>query len=698
MPFRSIIWRAGQSLLALCVLGATLAGFAAPVSAAGPAPLGTGNFNVVAPEGFGNRNNSWTWAMQWWPKMNKLYVGTNKSFGCASALSLAALNLGTYPPNSPYMVCNANPSLLDLAAEIWAWDPTTSIWTKVFESPNNIPNPDPSYPGTFLPPDIGFRTATEFINPYEAGSDSGGTDTMCFGGVTAEALGFGSVPPPRILCTTDGLNFNPIPQGTGTFMGTLPQASMRGLTFWNNQLWVVNGTFQGNGPIIASLPGQDPLGGNNSWTYAVQTGGTAPTYYDIKPYNGYLYTCEDIGSTGYAVAKTTATGSPPYTWSTVMGNGGYLPNPSSYCLSMSVFNSRLYVGTAGPAEQIRINADDTWDLVMGTPRQTPTGQWLYPLTGFSEGFDNNFNLHVYRMASHNGQLYSGTYDSSVRQLPSSNTQLVAQISPGMGADLYQTADGWYVRAMTLTGFGDGWDYAIRNFQDTPFGLFVGTLNEFYGLDIYRGLESASPAPIVPPTRLMGETSNGQSVLTWDPVANATQYLIYSTPMTSISSNGTATTVFPSAVWSQVGATADTVFADQPPPSGSLGFEYYVVAVDGYGNQSDASNLIQMPEVTPAMTFSTALSYVQNLQQRGVFAGASQSTTAYNDVQLAQQLAVTGNDAAAMDTLKALDQQATSGALINAAIWPDGTDLDVVIGKLMRRLKLVESGFIAPSSL
>ena len=79
---------------------------------------------------------------------------------------------------------------------------------------------------------------------------------------------------------------------------------------------------------------------------------------------------------------------------------------------MHVYNGQLYVGTASPAEIYRINPDDTWDLVVGTPRQLPSGQWKYPLSGIDEGFNNQFNDHIYRMEDDTGTLYAGTYDSS----------------------------------------------------------------------------------------------------------------------------------------------------------------------------------------------------------------------------------------------------------------------------------------------
>ena len=51
---------------------------------------------------------------------------------------------------------------------------------------------------------------------------------------------------------------------------------------------------------------------------------------------------------------------------------------------------------------------------MGDPRQLPDGTWKYPLSGLGEGFNNQFNGHIWRMGQHNGQLFLGTYDNSIR--------------------------------------------------------------------------------------------------------------------------------------------------------------------------------------------------------------------------------------------------------------------------------------------
>src|SRR5690606_25943020 len=109
----------------------------------------------------------------------------------------------------------------------------------------------------------------------------------------------------------------------------------------------------------------------------------------------------------------------PYNYETVVEAGGYLPDlPTIEVLGMQVFQGRLYVGTngvlippllMGPAELIRINPDNSWELVVGDGRETPRG-WMYPVSGFTAGFGNFYNAHVWRMAEFENRLFVGTFD------------------------------------------------------------------------------------------------------------------------------------------------------------------------------------------------------------------------------------------------------------------------------------------------
>ena len=161
------------------------------------------------------------------------------------------------------------------------------------------------------------------------------------------------------------------------------------------------------------------------------------TFFEIETYNGFLWAGTGVqphnDPTPFSLLKTDATGD-PYTFTTVIPPGAYKTSkPSPAVISLQVFAScplqpcanpvnRLYVGT--DRELLRVNPDDTWDLVVGSARKTPDGRQLRPLSGFDFGFDNFFNIHMWRMGVYPlapgtvPWLYVGTHDQSATSAPS----------------------------------------------------------------------------------------------------------------------------------------------------------------------------------------------------------------------------------------------------------------------------------------
>jgi hypothetical protein len=134
----------------------------------------------------------------------------------------------------------------------------------------------------------------------------------------------------------------------------------------------------------------------------------------------------------------------------------------------------------GGAELFRVNADNTWDVVVGAARTTPDKPTL---SGIGPGFNWPLNQHLWRMEVYNDRLYVGTYDVSteLRNAPG----ISAALAPYLGFDLWQTSDGIHFNPADITGFGDRFDYGVRALLATPAGLFLGSANPFYGLRVYR---------------------------------------------------------------------------------------------------------------------------------------------------------------------------------------------------------------------
>ncbi|MFQ5737877.1 MAG: hypothetical protein ACE5JX_02610 [Acidobacteriota bacterium] len=459
--------RVGAPLLALS-LGVVTGGLWESVKAAEL------KFHEIAPQGFGDRQNTKAWSMIYWK--GNLYVGTARAHMCVEFAGLAmtggpSIGPFVYPPIDPDYECTESPQDLPLQAEIWRYTPIVRVWKRVFQSPNDVEIPD--FPGKFTSRDAGFRNLAAFTDP-------GGQQVLYAGGVTSEVINPG-LPPPRILRSPDGENWTAVPQDPGTVLGDLGrgQANFRAMAVYKNRLFVVNASARGGGSLMEAA---NPAGGNDEFQFVSPEG---MVIYEMAVYNDYLYVGTLDARGGYGIEKTDATGQPPYTFTNVVEKGAYLDRPSNTVVSMHVFKEALFAGTDKPAELIRVNPDDSWDLIVGTPRDTPDGH-KEPLSGFDKGFDDPFNQHIWRMQGHEGKLYVGTNDARGFWKAYKFAQPFLHL---MGYDLYDSFDGENYVMLTRTGFKDQLDIGIRVFASTPVGLFFGTSNPFFGLRIYQSNKS-----------------------------------------------------------------------------------------------------------------------------------------------------------------------------------------------------------------
>lgn len=468
--------------------------------------LSAEDFHVWSPQGFGDRQNAWAWSMLWWK--DHLYVGLSRSIMC---VNFRMFNIGfpfiPYPPKDPDLECAEDPNDLDLAAEIWRWDPAEDLWERVYRSPTDIP-----IPGTdkYAARDIGYRGFHLFVEPD-------GTEAMYASGVSARPVQHGEPRPPgaRLLRSVDGVHFEPVPQDPGTYLGDLENASFRGMASYKKRLFILAGTYTGPGIILESA---NPSAGNDAFRKITPSG---IRVMELHPYNGSLFLgLRNTAGSGYSVVRTDAEGEPPYDLVTVVPPGaGIKTFPSTDILSMVEFKGALYCGANGigndlgtpeiggddarrdaqasgaspeeetryirGAEIIRIHPDDRWDLIVGRPRNTEEG-FKVPLSGFDSGFNNPFNNHMWRMVVHEGVLYVGTFDSSTLFKESFLGPLVESV---MGFDLFASTDGIHFRAVTRNGFGFPLQFGCRNLVSTPYGLFLGTATYYYGTFIFRGMPS-----------------------------------------------------------------------------------------------------------------------------------------------------------------------------------------------------------------
>ncbi len=450
-------------------------------------------FSRIATGGFGDRNNAWNWSMKWWK--GKLYVGTGRLVGCVTFAASDAQN-GThiYPPkDSPS--CTPDVKDLPLRAEIWRFTPETKRWDRVYQSPLTIPIGDNSSGQTRVTArEIGFRTLFTFTEPD-------GTDVMYAGGVSANCL-YGrnpefpnnSFPAPRILRSTDGVNWTPLPADPGTFMGDLIKnntdinvVSFRSMEMYKGELFVTVTNLRGEGFIIASA---DPKSGNNAYR-RVSPDINLLHVWALKLFNNRLYVAggDREGNTGYTIDWTDASSVTPgttyYNFNRIIDQGGWQANDqvrSPVALTVEVSNNMLYVGTNRKTEMIRIRPDDSWDVVVGYPRTTPTGEYKQPVSGIFNYFNNVFNAHFWQMRDTSNGLYMGTYDESL------SLQQAQSINPFfnaiMGFDLMQSKDGVFWNQVSYSGMGDTGNFGGRSMETSPLGFFLGTARSEGGAQVW----------------------------------------------------------------------------------------------------------------------------------------------------------------------------------------------------------------------
>jgi hypothetical protein len=662
--------------------------------------------------GFGSPENNYAWSMAWFK--GKLYVGTAKHVSCVEWATVDFyLHDGSYNTSpSLGVTCPADRYDMNLQAEIWQYTPgigTTGNWKRVYQAPADIPNP--RAPGKFVARDIGYRGMAVYQDPS-------GQESLYVAGVTANEYipEIAADHPPRILRTTDGETFAPIPGDPGLVNTMIKEGQVtkrpmgfRSLVVNDGHLYVTaSAGLTGDGVIMEV---QEPWGPNPTF---VQVSPGDMQVFEIESFNGTLYAGTGAFNGGYGVSRMNETGEPPYQFTPIITDGAGRGKEISSVVSMHVYQDQLYVGASGwystdiPAsELVRINPDDSWDVVVGNARITTSG-FKFPVSGLPDGFGNIFSAHFWRMEDHQDALYVGTNDWSWflhYYFPILDFFFFYQY----GYDVYGSCDGNYWFVGTQNAFGDGlYNFGARTMASTPAGAFIGRANHIQGTRVWRGTglsicgggnsisSVGSPDNPIPPGQLMADVQSCGTVLSWDSAPGAQSYRIQRAeyrPNSSVGApaplkfsqlpndlpllypnRGTAKTVPTNASFlgefTEIGTTSGSSFVDSSAKPG-VRYAYQVVADYGQNALSGPSNLVVVPSEAPKVTFDSMSTEIQNLADQGkVDGGTAQSLL--SDLSQARTAASSGDRTGAAQILQNLGRvtDQSKGRTITASAAKD----------------------------
>src|SRR5882672_5883668 len=452
-----------------------------------PRGLRRQNFRRLAAHGFGDPRNSYAHSMAWF--RDHLYVGTTRNL-------FQLVNIAPDPSTDTFHLWpvpvprGLDASKLDQKCQIWRCAPPDGGWEKVFQSPQ-VDSVDGRQK---VWRDFGYRNMVVHRTEGDA------AETLY-----VTTMSSSKSPGALILRSEDGVSFEPV---TEPGIGDRGVSSFRALVGLKGRLYAAPA---GSGRMWASpvptgvLECRDPR--SREWVAVCEPGfgdQSNAGIFEMAAFDGHLYAGVSNPYTGIQVWKSDLEGKPPYRWKKVLSDGAGRGKLNQAVMSMFPFKGALYVGTGirrggydrefktGPAagELIRIDAEDRWELVVGTERKVDARD-CPPLSGLGPGFGNPFNGYIWCMAEHDGSLYVGTYDSSLfmwwidpNRVPRGahvklrliGAQRIVDLEAGF--DLWRSPDGVHWFEVSRDGFGNPYNYGVRTLLGRDQGLFVGTANPF----------------------------------------------------------------------------------------------------------------------------------------------------------------------------------------------------------------------------
>jgi hypothetical protein len=446
--------------------------------------LKTAHFQKICANGFGDGNNTYAHSMAWFK--NHLYVGTTRANLCLLRHSMKQIRLDIWPVECSSPVYSSEFEQIQARPEIWRYSPVPGTWKRVFQAPMVIGNT-----GEEMSRDLGYRSMAVFQGKSDL-------EPALYVSTWSRSRGEG----PLIMRSEDGKTF--IPVSKPGLIG-LPVTSFRLLIPFKDRLFTApTGAAQGNpntSGVTQIYESKDPAIGE--WQAVNEPNFGDPnnlTVFELQSFGDYLY-AGTFNNNGFQIWRTRAEGKPSYSWEQVIVDGAGRGCLNQIVTSMMVFKDALYVGTGiqnggydhlhkiGPAgaELIRIHHDGSWEVIMGNIRDN--GQ--RPLSGWAPGFNSVFNGYLWKMEVHDDWLYAATMDWSIflryielEGKPARVVRILKHVGVENivrnqgGFELWRSYDGENWLPVNKQGFGNPYNYGVRNIVSTPCGLFIGTTNPF----------------------------------------------------------------------------------------------------------------------------------------------------------------------------------------------------------------------------
>ncbi len=448
------------------------------------------DFRKISKNGFGDGYNAYAYSMAWFN--GHIFVGTGRANLQLLKFAMPFVKMDTWPVECPHPNYSREFEHQAARGEIWRYHPPSGVWARVFQAPLIVDKE-----GMEFSRDLGFRAMAVF----QGKSDS---KPALYIPTWSRSRSDG----PEMLRTGDGAHFDVLQKPRfHTPAGDITLTAIRALTVFKGRLFTTptggsKGNVNGAG-ISFVYATDDPTAGRWECVNDPDIGFGVPplvvTTYELAVLGDHLYAGTG-GSEGFQIWRTRAEGKPPFEWEKVMEGGAGRGPLNQGPVAMMGFNGALYIGTGiqnggydwrnkiGPAaaEIIRLNPDDSWDIVVGNPRCGKR-----PVSGVFAGFNNYFSGYLWRMGIYDGWLYAGTMDwsvilrySNLREKPTNGARVIAEagvenfIDYQGGFEMWRTCDGDNWIPVTRRGFGNAYNYGLRNIIPTPHGLFLGTANPF----------------------------------------------------------------------------------------------------------------------------------------------------------------------------------------------------------------------------